>query len=107
MILPIYAYGHPILRKETEEIEELNEEIKTLIDNMFETMYNASGVGIAAPQIGLSIRLFIVDTNPFAEDDTERNKRQGIHAEAVKMDLAILCARSNEGVSTVSTAKKC
>ncbi|MFQ3336284.1 MAG: peptide deformylase [Flavobacteriales bacterium] len=45
MILPIYAYGHPILRKETQEIEELNEETKTLIENMFETMYGSRGVG--------------------------------------------------------------
>ena len=67
MILPIYAYGHPILRKETQEIEELNEETKVLIENMFETMYKANGVGLAAPQIGKSIRLFIVDASPFAE----------------------------------------
>ena len=76
MILPIYAYGHPILRKETEEIEELNEEIKTLIDNMFETMYGSHGVGLAAPQIGKALRLFIVDASPFAEDEAENEDEE-------------------------------
>ncbi len=76
MILPIYAYGHPILRKETEEIEELNEEIKALIDNMFETMYGSHGVGLAAPQIGKALRLFIVDASPFAEDEAENEEEE-------------------------------
>ena len=76
MILPIYAYGHPILRKETEEIEELNEETKTLIENMFETMYGSHGVGLAAPQIGKALRLFIVDASPFAEDEAENEEEE-------------------------------
>lgn len=70
MILPIIAYGHPVLKRKAEVINKDYPKLKELIENMFETMYNASGVGIAAPQIGLSIRLFIVDTNPFAEDDS-------------------------------------
>jgi peptide deformylase len=70
MILPIIAYGHPVLKRKAEVINKDYPNLKELIENMFETMYNASGVGIAAPQIGLSIRLFIVDTNPFAEDDS-------------------------------------
>ena len=70
MILPIIAYGHPVLKRKAEVINKAYPKLKELIENMFETMYNASGVGIAAPQIGLSIRLFIVDTNPFAEDDS-------------------------------------
>ena len=69
MILPIIAYGDPVLKKEAEEIEDSYEGLKKLISNMFETMYNAKGVGLAAPQIGLSIRLFIVDGSPFAEDE--------------------------------------
>ena len=52
MILPIYLYGHPVLRKKTEEVEKDNPELKKLIDDMFETMYNSEGVGLAAPQIG-------------------------------------------------------
>ncbi|MEY8021220.1 peptide deformylase [Muriicola sp. SD30] len=69
MILPIVAYGDPVLRKVGAEIEEDYQGLKTLIENMWETMYNANGVGLAAPQIGLPIRLFLVDTSPFAEDD--------------------------------------
>ncbi|MGK0436211.1 MAG: peptide deformylase [Flavobacteriales bacterium] len=76
MILPIYAYGHPILRKETQEIEELNEETKTLIENMFETMYGSRGVGLAAPQIGKALRLFIIDGSPFAEDEAENEEEK-------------------------------
>lgn len=69
MILPIVAYGDPVLKKEGEEIDENYEGLKELIDNMFETMYEANGVGLAAPQIGKSIRLFVIDASPFAEDD--------------------------------------
>lgn len=78
MLLPIIAYGHPVLKRKAEVISKDHPKLKELIDNMFETMYNASGVGIAAPQIGQSIRLFIVDTTPFSEDDSlsdnERNQ---------------------------------
>ena len=68
MILPIVAYGDPVLKKQAKEITKDYPNLDTLIDNMFETMYGAYGVGLAAPQIGLSIRLFIVDASPFAED---------------------------------------
>src|SRR5690606_35325145 len=67
MILPIVAYGDPVLKKVGEEIDENYKDLDKLIDNMFETMYDASGVGVAARQIGKSIRLFIVDASPFAE----------------------------------------
>ncbi len=69
MILPIVAYGDPVLRKECEEIEQDYPDLDLLIEDMFETMYNAQGVGLAAPQIGKAIRLFIVDAEPFAEDE--------------------------------------
>ena len=71
MKLPIVAYGDPVLRKTAEEIDQDYPNLKELIDNMFETMYGAHGVGLAAPQIGLPIRLFIVDGSPFAEDDED------------------------------------
>lgn len=61
MILPIYAYGQPVLRKKATDIDASYPELKILLDNMFETMYDSNGIGLAAPQIGLSIRLFIVD----------------------------------------------
>jgi peptide deformylase len=69
MILPIVAYGDSVLRKETEEIDENYPDLKILIDDMFETMYSAKGVGLAAPQINRAIRLFIVDASGFNEDD--------------------------------------
>jgi peptide deformylase len=78
MILPILAYGDPVLKREAEEIDKTYPELDQLIDNMFETMYEASGVGLAAPQIGLGIRLFIVDGTPFAEDADEDPKAKGM-----------------------------
>ncbi len=71
MVLPIVAYGDPILKREADDIDKDYPNLDQLIDNMFETMYEASGVGLAAPQIGKSIRLFIVDGSPFAEDEDE------------------------------------
>lgn len=76
MILPIVAYGDPVLKKQAREITKDYPNLDTLIDNMFETMYGAYGVGLAAPQIGLSIRLFIVDASPFAEDDDLSKEEQ-------------------------------
>ena len=73
MILPIVAYGDPILKKECEEIDENYPNLKQLISDMFETMYKAKGVGLAAPQIGKNIRLFIVDGSPFAEDEDDED----------------------------------
>ena len=69
MILPIRAYGDPVLKKMTQDIEPGHPGLKQLIADMFETMYAANGVGLAAPQVGLAIRMFIVDASPFAEDD--------------------------------------
>lgn len=69
MILPIVAYGDPVLRKVGEEITPEYPNLEGLISDMFETMYNAYGVGLAAPQIGKDIRLFIIDTTPFGEDE--------------------------------------
>ncbi|WP_445749123.1 peptide deformylase [Polaribacter sp.] len=69
MILPIVAYGDPVLRKKSEEISKEYPNLQELIANMKETMYNASGVGLAAPQIGKAIRLFVIDASPFADDD--------------------------------------
>lgn len=71
MILPIVAYGDPVLKKEAQEINKDFPDLDKLIVDMFETMYAASGVGLAAPQIGKSIRLFVVDGSPFAEDEED------------------------------------
>lgn len=69
MILPIRAYGDPVLKKVAQDIEPGHPGLEQLIADMFETMYAANGVGLAAPQVGHSIRLFIVDASPFATDD--------------------------------------
>lgn len=69
MIYPIVAYGHPVLRTRAEDISAEFPDLQRLIADMYETMYNAKGVGLAAPQIGKSIRIFIVDGSPI-EDDT-------------------------------------
>jgi peptide deformylase len=71
MILPIVAYGDAVLKKVADEIDENFPGLEKLIKDMFETMYEAHGVGLAAPQIGKSIRLFIVDGAPFAEPDED------------------------------------
>ena len=69
MILPIVGYGDPVLRKVGEEITTDFPNLKETIANMYDTMYNACGVGLAAPQVGLSLRLFVIDTTPFGDDD--------------------------------------
>ena len=71
MLLPIYLYGHPVLRAETEEITPDYPDLKKLIADMWETMYNSEGVGLAAPQIGRSIRLIVLDGSVLAEDFPE------------------------------------
>jgi peptide deformylase len=71
MILPIIAYGDPVLRKVGEDIDKDYPALNELINNMFDTMNNALGVGLAAPQIGKAIRLFIVETKPFAGKDED------------------------------------
>ena len=69
MVLPIVAYGDVVLRKVGKEISKDYPKLNELIENMFETMYKAMGVGLAAPQIGLPIRLFVVDTAPFVDEE--------------------------------------
>ena len=69
MILPIYGYGEAVLRKVCDDIPQDYPNLTETLSNMYETMYNASGVGLAAPQVGLAIRLFIIDTTPFADSD--------------------------------------
>jgi peptide deformylase len=78
MILPIHAYGDAVLKKKAQEINKDYPELEKVIANMFDTMHNAKGVGLAAPQVGLSIRLFIVDATPFAEDMEDEKKKAEI-----------------------------
>ena len=76
MILPVVAYGDPVLKKKAVEITPEYPNLKALIENMYDTMYGAYGVGLAAPQIGLSIRLFLVDASPFADDEVLGEEEQ-------------------------------
>ncbi len=76
MILPIVAYGDPVLRKVATIIGPDYPNFKDLCTNMWQTMYQAKGVGLAAPQIGLPIRLFVIDTTPFSEDEDLTNDEQ-------------------------------
>lgn len=69
MILPIVAYGDPVLRRKGEPLGKDYPGLEELITNMWETMYQASGVGLAAPQVGLPVRLFVIDTSPFGDDE--------------------------------------
>lgn len=84
MILPIYAYGQPVLKEKAVEIPENYEGLEELVENMFETMHNASGVGLAGPQVGLNLRIFVVDT---AQLKTEKKESkvpiQGIKREFI------------------------
>ncbi len=73
MILPIVAYGDPVLRKVATDIDGPFEGMEKLLEDMFETMYNSSGVGLAAPQIGKSIRLFVIDTQQILEQLDEKD----------------------------------
>lgn len=72
MILPIIAYGDPVLRKVSRDIEKEYPNLSQVIADMFETMYHARGVGLAAPQVGLDIRLFVIDASPFDEDEDDK-----------------------------------
>lgn len=71
MILPIYVYGQPVLREVAKDITPDYPNLKELIDNMYETMYNADGIGLAAPQIGLPIRLVVIDLDVLSEEYPE------------------------------------
>lgn len=82
MILPIYLYGQPVLRKVAEDITPDYPGLESLIENMFETMYHAQGIGLAAPQIGLAIRLVVIDLDPLSEDYPEYKDFKGIYINA-------------------------
>jgi peptide deformylase len=88
MTLPIYLYGHPLLRKVTKDIPLDYPHLDTLLENMFETMYKAEGIGLAAPQIGLEDRILVVDLSPYKEQDPACDgfKRVFINAHIIEKD---------------------
>ncbi len=104
MIYPIIAYGDPVLKKKALEIEKKHPKLKELIEDMFETMYDCSGVGLAAPQVGLSIRLFIVDGSPFEEDEVKDFKEVFINA-VIKEENGDLW-KFNEGCLSIPSVRE-
>lgn len=84
MILPIYTFGQPVLKKKCTVIEKMDAAIQELTENMWETMYNADGVGLAAPQIGQPLRLFIIDTIQLKMEDEEGIKQAFYNAEMLE-----------------------
>lgn len=86
MILPIYTLGQPILKKPCKEINDDFEGLTELVENMWETMYAANGVGLAAPQIGKGIRLFIVDTIQAMEEGEEDKGIKQVFINAIKIE---------------------
>ena len=99
MVLPIIGYGSKVLKTKAKEIPTDYPELNKLISDMYETMYDASGVGLAAPQIGKSIRLFLIDTSPFDTDEFEQNS--GFEVKSVKKTFInpILINESGENTS--------
>lgn len=84
MNLPVVAYGHPVLRKVAEDINPDYPRLETLIADMWETMYKSNGVGIAAPQVNVPIRLFVVDTVQIVENFDEEDKRDYPNEQPIK-----------------------
>ncbi len=101
MILPITIYGNPVLRKKTVEIDENYDNLDELINNMWETMESSDGVGLAAPQINKSIRLFVVDATPFAEDDPSAEGFRKVFINAQITDSSEETSNFNEGCLSI------
>ena len=101
MIYPIVLYGHPVLRKKAKEIDPENFEIEPLISDMFETMYKANGIGLAAPQIGISQRLYIIDATPLVEEfpELENFKKIFINPEIIERSESLVA--SQEGCLSI------
>ena len=96
MILPILAYGHPLLRKECQLIEQNSDDLQNLISNMWETMYNAEGVGLAAPQVGVNKKIFIIDANPLFSVDHEISDFEKLNSKKVFINPEITLINNDE-----------
>ncbi len=86
MILPIYLYGQPVLKKKAAPVDRDQEDLETLITSMWETMYRAKGVGLAAPQVGHSLRIFVVDTTQLHDDDNDFHGFKQVFINAEKIE---------------------
>jgi peptide deformylase len=93
MILPIVAYGHPVLRKTARDIDENDEQLPKLIEDMWETMYASNGVGLAAPQVGRDIRLFVIDSAQIFANMEEEEKKEENYPDAPGVKQVFINAR--------------
>jgi len=84
MVYPIVAFGHQVLKRQAQEIDEDEIDVQQLAEDMFETMYNAQGIGLAAPQIGKSLRMFIADVSPLEDEEIGEWKQVFINPEIIK-----------------------
>src|SRR5690349_10499749 len=101
MVYPIVAYGHPVLKKKAVEIKPDHPNLKEFIASMFETMYESSGVGLAAPQINFSIRLFVVDGAPFVDEDAALENFRKVFINPVMLDESGDVWKFNEGCLSI------
>ncbi len=101
MILPIYTYGNPVLRKKTELITSNFPKLNELIENMFDTMYHADGVGLAAPQIGMALRLLVIDLAPFKEENPELGNFKIVMINPEMIEMSDECISGEEGCLSI------
>ena len=101
MILPIVSYGFPILKKKCSEIDDDFQDLEILLENMWQTMYNAKGVGLAAPQINQPIRIFIVDTSLFQEEDDTISSLKQVFINPVILEESGEDVMFNEGCLSI------
>lgn len=101
MVYPIYIYGHPVLRKISDDIQKDFEDLDKLIEDMFETMHKAEGIGLAAPQIGKLIRIFVVDGTPLADDEPELADFKKVFINAHIIERSGEKAPMNEGCLSI------
>lgn len=101
MILPIYTYGNPVLRKKTENVSSDYPKLNELIENMFDTMYHADGVGLAAPQVGLALRLMIIDLAPFKEENPDLGSFKIVMINPEMLEMSEKCVLGEEGCLSI------
>lgn len=111
MILPIIAFGDPVLKKKAGDITKDYPGLSQLIENMFDTMKNAKGVGLAAPQVGISIRLFIIDAAPYVDKEDEEDKEDLKNFKRVFINAQIMKEEGdkwkfNEGCLSIPTIRE-